>query len=191
MDDVIELIESLETQVSIIGHSVGGMIGLLVARKRPDLVDQIVLIGASPRYINDLPKYYGGFEQEDVEQILEMMELNYVGWASYISSVAMPPSESESSLKYVESSFLSSDHKMTYQFLQMTLMGDYRDVLKDVKTETLILQCSDDSFVPIEVAEYMASEIENSSLHILSSKGHYPQLSNPGETIDVIKRSLR
>lgn len=192
MVDVIELIEGLEfKEVSIIGHSVGAMIGLLVAKERPDLVNQIVLIGASPRYLNDLPDYYGGFNQEDVEQILEMMELNYVGWASYLSSVAVSPSEHEKSTKYVEDAFLSSNHKITYEFLQMTLLGDYRDVLREIKTDTVILQCSEDSFVPVEVAKYMAGEIKNSSLYILSSKGHYPQLSNPEETIEAIKRSLK
>lgn len=192
VDDLIDLCDSLEIQdVSIIGHSVGGIIGLLLANKRPEIVRQVVLIGASPRYLNDLPDYYGGFDRENVEQILEMMELNYVGWASYLSSVALPPSESESQTKVVESSFLSSDPQFTHQFLQMTLLADYRDLLKEVKTDTVILQCSEDSFVPIEVAEYMAAEIKNSSLHILSSKGHYPQLSNPEETIRVIRQSLK
>lgn len=191
VEDIIEVLSVLELEEStIIGHSLGGMIGLLLARKRPDLVKQIILIGSSPRYLNDLPDYYGGFNQEDIDSILEMMEVNYVGWASYISTIAVPPEENESSTKYIESSFLSSNHKVTYQFLQMTLLGDYRDILKEVNVDTVILQCSDDSFVPIEVAEYMASEIKNSSLYILSTKGHYPQLSAPKETVDAIKQSL-
>lgn len=192
VEDISEVLDVLDVEeTTVIGHSLGGMIGLLLANQRPELVRQVVLIGASPRYINDLPDYYGGFNQEDVDTILEMMEVNYVGWASYLSSIAVPASESESSMKYIESSFLSSNHKVTYQFLQMTLLGDYRDILKEVTVDTLILQCSDDSFVPIEVAEYLTNEIKNSSLHILSSKGHYPQLSAPNETVEVIKRSLR
>lgn len=192
VEDISEVLSTLDVEeATVIGHSLGGMIALMLANHRPDLVKQVVLIGASPRYINDLPDYYGGFNQEDVDTILEMMEVNYVGWASYLSSIVVPPAVSESSMKYVESSFLASDHKVTYQLLQMTLMGDYRAILKEVTVDTLILQCSDDSFVPIEVAEYMDNEIKNSSLHILSSKGHYPQLSNPAETADVIKRSLR
>lgn len=189
--DIKEVLAALAVkEATLIGHSLGGMMALLLAKNQPELIRQVIVIGSSPSYINDLPDYYGGFNQEDVDNILEMMEVNYVGWASYLSTIAVPPEESESSSKYVESSFLSSDPKITYQFLQMTLLGDYRDILKDVKTDTVILQCSDDSFVPIEVAEYMANEIKNSSLHILSSKGHYPQLSAPSETVEVIKRSL-
>lgn len=192
VDDLIELCDALNLKDSILfGHSVGGTIGLLLAKKRPDLVQQVVMIGASPRYLNDFPDYYGGFEREDVDQILEMMELNYVGWASHLSSVALPVSEGESQTKYVEASFLASNPKVTYQFLEITLLVDYRDMLRDVKTDTVVIQCSEDSFVPIEVAKYMAKEIKGSTLHILSSKGHYPHVSNPEETVKAIKLSLK
>ena len=192
VDDLIELCDALELEkVTVFGHSIGGMIGLLLSNKRPDLVEQLVMIGTSPRYLNDLPNYYGGFDQESVDQVLEMMELNYAGWASYLSSVALPESEGEKERKYVEASFLSSDPKIACQFLEMTLMVDYRDTLKAVETNTVIIQCSDDSFVPIEAAEYMAKELKNSSLHTLSSKGHYPHVSNPIETIEAIKRNLK
>jgi len=74
VDDLIEVCDALEMKDTvIIGHSVGGTIGLLLANKRPDLVKQVQMIGASPRYLNDLPDYIGGFERENVEQILEMM----------------------------------------------------------------------------------------------------------------------
>lgn len=192
VDDLIELCDALELEkVTVFGHSIGGMIGLLLSNKRPDLVEQLVMIGTSPRYLNDLPDYYGGFDQESVDQVLEMMGLNYAGWASYLSSVALPESEGEKERKYVEASFLSSDPNVACQFLEMTLMVDYRDKLKEVETNTVIIQCSDDSFVPIEAAEYMAKELKNSSLHMLSSKGHYPHVSNPIETIAAIKRNLK
>ena len=173
VDDLIEVCDALEMKDTvIIGHSVGGTIGLLLANKRPDLVKQVQMIGASPRYLNDLPDYIGGFERENVEQILEMMELNYAGWASYLAPVALPEVEGSTHTQYVEASFISSD-------------------LKEVETDTVILQCSEDSFVPIEAAEYMAQEIKNSHLHVLSAKGHYPHVSHPEETIAAIKRYLK
>jgi sigma-B regulation protein RsbQ len=191
VDDLIELCDALDmTDSIVIGHSVGGTIGLLLANKRPDLVKQVQMIGASPRYLNDFPDYIGGFERENVDQILEMMELNYTGWASYLAPVALPEIEGSNQTKYVEASFLSSDPKLTYAFLKITLFVDYRHILKDVEADTVILQCSEDSFVPIEAAEYMAKEIKNSHLHVLSAKGHYPHVSHPEETIAAIKSYL-
>lgn len=192
VDDLIEVCDALEMKDTvIIGHSVGGTIGLLLSNKRPDLVKQVQMIGASPRYLNDLPDYIGGFERENIEQILEMMELNYAGWASYLAPVALPEVEGSTHTQYVEASFLSSDPKITYTFLKITLLADYRHLLKEVETDTVILQCSEDSFVPIEAAEYMAQEIKNSHLHVLSAKGHYPHVSHPEETIAAIKRYLK
>ena len=192
VDDLIELCDTFQFKdLIVIGHSVGGLLGLLLANQRPDLVRQVQVIGASPRYLNDLPAYFGGFERENVDQILEMMELNYAGWASYLAPVALPISEGQVQTDYIQASFLSSDPKITYEFLKITLLVDYRDLLKEVQTDTVILQCSEDSFVPIEVAEYMAQEIQNSQLHVLSAKGHYPHVSHPEETIAAIKHYLK
>lgn len=45
-DEVIHFIEALprEGRVSLVGHSLGGYLGLLVACRRPDLVDAVVLM---------------------------------------------------------------------------------------------------------------------------------------------------
>lgn len=192
VEDLIEVCDYLDmSEGIIIGHSVGGMIGLLLANKRPDLVQQVQMLGASPHYLNELPDYIGGFELENVDQILEMMELNYEGWASYLAPVALPLTESNNQTSYIESSFLASDPKVTYDFLKLTLLVDYRLLLKEVETDTVILQCSEDSFVPIEAAQYMAKEIKNSHLHVLTAKGHYPHVSHPEETIAAIKCYLK
>lgn len=191
VDDLIDVCDYLNMKDAIIiGHSVGGMIGLLLANKRPDLVQQVQMLGASPHYLNELPHYVGGFERENVDQILEMMELNYAGWASYLAPIALPETENKNQTSYIEASFLASDPKVTYNFLKLTLLGDYRQLLKGVETETVILQCSEDSFVPIEAAEYMAKEIKNSHLHVLTAKGHYPHVSHSEETSAAIKRYL-
>ncbi len=48
-DDAIALIEHLQVApVPIVGHSMGAMVTLLVAARRPDLVDRIVLIDIVP-----------------------------------------------------------------------------------------------------------------------------------------------
>ena len=47
------------------------------------------MLGPSPRYLNDLPHYYGGFERRDIDELLEMMQLNFIGWASYLAPIVM------------------------------------------------------------------------------------------------------
>ncbi|WP_058308939.1 alpha/beta fold hydrolase [Gracilibacillus massiliensis] len=191
VEDIVEICDYFEWKnIHFVGHSVGGMIGLLLSIKRPDIVKQLVMIGASPRYLNDFPEYRGGFERQEIEDILEMMEMNFIGWASFLAPVALPKSEGAEKTKLLESQFQSNDPSYTYDFLQATLLSDYRKMLKEVTVPTVILQCSMDSFVPIDVANYMNKHIARSQLHVLSAKGHYPHVSHPEETINTLKKHL-
>lgn len=86
--------------------------------------------------------------------------------------------------------FVSNDPKVARQFAEVTFYSDCRDLLKQGQVDTLILQCSSDSIVPIEVGEYLHQHLKNSRLHILDAKGHYPHISHPQETASVIKDYL-
>ena len=186
-NDLIALCEAFDwREVICIGHSVGGLISLLASIKRPDLFKKILMIGASVHYMKD-ETYDGGFTRQDIDQILEMMEMNYSGWASFLAPVALPESVDAKKTRYVEDNFLKSDPEITYNFLKVTLLMDYRSLLSAVTVPTVILQCSDDSFVPLAVAEFMHNKINDSVLHVLTAKGHYPHVSHPDETIAAIK----
>lgn len=51
--DVIDLIERLDLgRTHLIGHSLGGMVAMLVAARRPDLIDRLVLIDVSPEIVS-------------------------------------------------------------------------------------------------------------------------------------------
>jgi sigma-B regulation protein RsbQ len=89
-EDVLDICHALDLRdVIFVGHSVSGMIGVLAANREPDLFDRLVLIGPSARYVNDLPDYQGGFEQADLEGLLQMMDSNYIGWANFLAPVIM------------------------------------------------------------------------------------------------------
>ena len=59
-DDVVEIGRALGVQGGVfVGHSVSAMVGVLAAKKAPELFDGLVLLGPSPRYIDD-NGYTGG-----------------------------------------------------------------------------------------------------------------------------------
>jgi sigma-B regulation protein RsbQ len=54
-DDVVEIGRELGLREAIfVGHSVSAMIGILASLKAPGLFESLVLVGPSPRYINDV-----------------------------------------------------------------------------------------------------------------------------------------
>ncbi|RWZ58704.1 alpha/beta hydrolase [Halobacillus fulvus] len=190
-EDILDICESLNLEDCIfVGHSVSSMIGVLAANKKPKLFKELIMIGPSPRYLND-EGYTGGFERSDIDDLLHMMEMNFIGWASYMAPAATgAPIEAPIS-RQMEKQFSENHPAITRNFLSATLYSDHREDVKKLKVPSLIIQCAEDSFVPLAVGNYLHENIPNSSLAIIEAKGHYPQLSHPDETVDLIDDYLK
>lgn len=192
VQDLLDVIETLGlTDIIFIGHSVSSMIGMLASIERPELFSAMVMIGPSPRYLNDGEEYYGGFERSDITELLEMMEMNFSGWASFMAPLAMSNPELPELTKDLERSFISADPLITREFAEVTFLSDHRSELAKAKVPTLILQCSDDSIVPIQVGEYLHKHLNGSEFRLMRAKGHYPHISHPDETVALIKDYLQ
>ncbi len=88
-DDVIEIGRELRLKNAVfVGHSVSAMIGILASLKAPDLFESLVLIGPSPRYIDD-KDYVGGFNAQQIEELLAFLEENHMGWSRQMAPVIM------------------------------------------------------------------------------------------------------
>ncbi len=66
--DVLEICRELDLHdVIFVGHSVSAMIGVLAAVEEPARFAKLVLVGPSPRYIDD-EGYVGGFQAADIDE---------------------------------------------------------------------------------------------------------------------------
>ncbi|SFB30742.1 Pimeloyl-ACP methyl ester carboxylesterase [Cohnella sp. OV330] len=190
--DVLEICEALELEnVVYVGHSVAALIGILASIQSPAMFEQLVLIGPSPRYINDLPDYIGGFEREDIEGLLGLMASNYKQWSGYLAPVIMGNSDRPALAMELEESFCKVDPEIAGIFARATFLSDYRYVLPKVETPTLIMQCTEDVIAPLEVGAYMHQKIRGSSFRMMEATGHCPHVSHPDETIALISEYLR
>ncbi|WP_256761690.1 alpha/beta fold hydrolase [Cohnella sp. WQ 127256] len=189
--DVLEIAEALELRNAIfVGHSVSGMIGMLASIVNSDYFDHLIMLGPSPCYLNELPEYYGGFDRKDIQELLTMMEMNFTGWASYLAPIVMNNPERMELSDELEQSFCSRDPVIARQFAEVTFYSDCRRELNKASVPSLILQCSDDSIAPKEVGDYLHEHLKNSTLQLMQAKGHYPHLSHPEETSQLIKEYL-
>lgn len=188
-DDLVEIIEEFAVgPVLFVGHSVSAMIGVLADIKRP-LFAAHLMIGPSPCYIND-GEYFGGFELADINSLLETLESNYLGWSSTMAPAIMgAPSQPELS-EELTNSFCRTDPEIAKQFARVTFLSDNRADVVRVTTPTLILQCSDDLIAPIQVGQYLARVMPNSTLRIIENIGHCPHLSEPAASIDAMRAFL-
>jgi sigma-B regulation protein RsbQ len=188
--DVLDVCEALELkQVIFVGHSVSSMIGILAALKRPQYFSDLILIGPSPSYINE-EGYVGGFNRNDIDELLDTMDRNYIGWANFLAPAIMKNSDRPELGKELTESFCSTDPKIARQFAMATFLSDNRKDLAKVNTPSLIMQCSDDLIAPFEVGDYLHANLKGSTLKVLKATGHCPHMSHPEETIAVIQEYL-
>lgn len=186
--DVIDVCDALGLESIIyVGHSVSGMIGALVSIKRPELIDKLIMIGSSPHYLNE-SDYYGGFEKEEINELLDMMETNYSEWSKYLAPISM---QNDEHVGEFEALLNANDPVIARQFAEVTFYSDHREDVSKIPVRTLILQTSADAIVPPDVAQFLHEQIPGSELVTMkTAKGHNPHISHPEETVQEIRRFL-
>ncbi|MDQ2814083.1 MAG: alpha/beta hydrolase [Actinomycetota bacterium] len=186
-DDILRICDELALrQVVFVGHSVSAMMGVLAANREPERFSQLILIGPSPRYI-DNAGYRGGFSSSDIDELLESLDSNYLGWSAAITPAIMGNPERPELAQELTNSFCRTDPQAARVFARATFLSDNRSDLARVTVPTLILQCSSDVIAPPEVGAYVHAQIADSVLVTLAATGHCPHLSAPAETVAAIK----
>ena len=188
--DVVDICRELDLHdVVFVGHSVSSIIGVLADKMAPDLFSQLVLVGPSPRYIDD-EGYTGGFSRDDISELLDSLESNYLGWSTAMAPVIMGTEHVELGAELV-GSFCRTDPDLARRFAEVTFTSDNRADLADVQTPTLVLQCTNDVIAPVSVGRYVADAMPNGTLVMLDATGHCPHLSAPEETIAAMSAFVR
>ncbi|WBB50202.1 alpha/beta hydrolase [Verrucosispora sp. WMMA2044] len=189
-DDVLEILTELEvSDVVFVGHSVSAMIGVLAVAAEPDRFSGLVLVGPSPRYVDD-DGYRGGFSRADIDELLESLDSNYLGWSAAMAPVIMGNPERPQLGAELTNSFCRTDPAIARQFARATFLSDNRADLSRVPVPSLVLQCSEDVIAPYEVGEYVHRQLPNSTFMLLKATGHCPNLSAPEETVQAIQAFL-
>ena len=188
--DVLDIVEAFDlSDVVLVGHSVSSIIGLLASLEAPERFSRLVMVGPSPCYTNG-PDYVGGFERKDLEGLLDLMEKNYIGWASFLAPVVMKNPERPDLTEELQSSFCATDPRVTRQFARATFLSDNRDDLAKFNVPSLILQCSEDAVAPDAVGQYLRKALAGSTFRQMAATGHCPHMSHPDETIALMKDYL-
>ncbi|MEU4821161.1 alpha/beta hydrolase [Actinomadura sp. NPDC023710] len=189
-EDVLDIVHELDLRdVIFVGHSVSAMMGVLAANREPHRFAGLVLVGPSPRYIDE-GDYVGGFSGADITELLESLESNYLGWSSRMAPLIMGNAERPELGQELTNAFCRTDPDIARQFARVTFLSDNRADLPELSVPALLLQCSEDIIAPEAVGDYVHRAIPGSELVRLRATGHCPILSAPEETIDAIKAFL-
>jgi sigma-B regulation protein RsbQ len=185
-EDLLEICGELELRDAVlVGHSVSAMIAVLAANREPDRFAGLVLLTPSPRYVDD-GDYRGGFSQADVDELLDSLESNYLGWSAIMAPVIMGNPDRPELGDELTNSFCRTDPAVARVFARATFLSDNRADLALVSVPTLVVQCRHDAIAPPEVGDFVQAQVPGSRLVTLEATGHCPQLSAPEATGDAI-----
>ncbi|MBB3447216.1 alpha/beta hydrolase [Rhizobium sp. BK379] len=185
--DIVEIGKELGIENGIfVGHSVSAMMGVLASAEAPTMFSRLVLVGPSPRYIDDLD-YHGGFSRQQVDELLEFLDSNHMGWSQAMAPVIMGNTDRPELSEELTNSFCQTDPEIAKHFARATFMADNRADLDNVRVPSLILQCAEDVIAPVSVGHYLHAKIPGSTLVLMRATGHCPNLSHPQETVAAIE----
>jgi sigma-B regulation protein RsbQ len=191
-DDLVEILEALDLRDAVIvGHSVGAGVAILAQLAAPERIGALVLVGPSPRYVDDPASgYVGGLSEEEVDGLLEAIELNFSGWADVMAPVIMGNEDRPELGAELVTTFCETEPEIAVRWARVSFLADIRQELGAVTVPSIVLQCSEDPIVPDEVGRWMADHLPEGRFAQLEATGHCPHLSAPEETADAIRRFL-
>jgi sigma-B regulation protein RsbQ len=186
-DDVVEIGRELGLKDAVfVGHSVSSMIGALAVQKAPGMFGKLVMVGPSARYIDD-DGYVGGFSEPQIEELLQFLDSNHMGWSAQMAPAIMGNPDRPELGEELTNSFCRTDPEIAKAFARVTFKSDNRADLANVDVPTLVLQCSEDIIASKEVGEFVHRGIPGSKLVLLEATGHCPNLSAPDEVIAAMR----
>lgn len=188
-DDVLAVLAELDlTGVTVVGHSVSSMIGVLAHIAAPAAVTGLVLVSPSARYVDD-GDYVGGFAQADIDDLVEMISRNHLGWQAPLASLVAGQGHAEAQAE-LENGFCRTRPDVAAQFADVTFRGDNRADLARVEAPTLVLQVRDDLVAPMSAGRFVHEQVRGSVFRVLETRGHAPQLTVPDEVAQLIGEFL-
>ena len=190
--DLLEVLAALPRtpRTTFVGHSLGAMAALLACIQAPTSADQLVLIGASPCYLN-AGDYPGGLSKETINGIYSALQSDYPAWTQQLASMALAAPEQPHLIERFAACLASIPSEMMLTVLCSLLQMDYRAELSQISTPTLVIQSNADVFVPLAVAEYLQAQIPQAQLALIEANGHLPHVSAPASVIEAISAFLQ
>ena len=130
--DILEICHELNIKDAIfVGHSVSTIIGALASIKDPSIFKKLIFIGPSACYINS-DGYMGGFEQEDIDALFEIMDDDFIKWAKLMSPQIMATPDMPELALDMETNFCSTDREIVKDFARVKVLTTFSIVFPSI-----------------------------------------------------------
>ncbi len=176
----ITLIEALQGgPVTLLGHSMGGMVAQEVVARRPELVSRLILCGTSPSF----GKPDGDWQREFISQRTAPLDAGQT--MADLAAVLVPQMIGPGSLPEgvkLATHCMSGVNAAAYRrALECIVTFDRRANLPHIHVPTLLVAGEHDRNAPSAVMQKMAGAIAGSTFIEMKGIGHLQNLEAPDE----------
>lgn len=181
-EDYIQFVYDFITQkinkkkVILLGHSFGGRIAIRFSAQYPEMVERLILTGAS-----GIPRALTSLKKRVVYKITKMTRLLFLipPFSLFYSLFRKLVYYSIGEMDYYKAGTLAETFKNVYQ---VSIEPD----LEKITVPTLIVWAADDTFTPLADGILMHEKIKNSQLIIIPAATHKLPYEKPKEFVQAI-----
>lgn len=161
--------------VTLVGNSMGGMFSLRLAQLVPDRIERMVLMGSGgmpglvplPGLIK-LVTYYDNPSEQSMEELLMLFVSDKEAFGPRIRDIA------------AERHAVAARDDVRRSHLGTFAPGEFwtfsEEDLARIRHRTLVVHGRDDAIVQPEASYYLAANLPNADLYVLSHCGHWTQV---------------
>ena len=175
-------IDNMEIEkVTLIGHSFGGKLSIILGAKYPELVEKIVLVNSAGLIPKRGPKYY--FKVYSFKTLRFLYKTLFF-WM-----------KSEEKMERFYKKFGSTDYKdssgIMRKILVIVVNENLLPLLNKIKAPTLLIWGDKDTATPLYMGKIMEREIKDSGLVVLEGTGHYSYLDDYQRFTVILRNFLQ
>ena len=199
----IDIIKELEfivkrlklNNLNLIGHSLGGLLALKFTLRYPELVNRIVLIGSSAKFVK-ADRYQQGLDEGDVNRLRGFLAQDYPNILLVFFRWLFTRNErSQNDFRQIWDTVTKRStwpkKEALGEFLSTIEREDLREELKKINIPTLVISGTNDPICPKASAEYLNRQIRNSSLELFDGCGHLPFLTQAKKFNELVYKFLK
>jgi sigma-B regulation protein RsbQ len=164
-----------------------GMVGLLTSLRHPEFFKKLIMVGASPRYLNEeATGYTGGFNQEALDGLYNTMRMNYKAWTAGFSAMVMAAPDRPDLVNTFAGTLAAIRPDIALFVAKVIYESDYRTEIAKTSVPVLVLQTKEDVAVPLTVGDYLHAHIKGSLLEVVDTDGHFPHMREPKAVANAV-----
>lgn len=178
--DTFELISKLEIKKpSIVGHSMGGAIAQCLAINYKDKIDKIILSSTSAKFNSsfllaaDFMMYLN-----EINIPLDKQTENIISWMYSPEFCSKIENIKKTKEAIINNPYPPTDIK-TFRQLEALKNFDYRNKIKNIEAQTLILHGENDIICQLDEANYLMENIDDTSFISIKKSGHEIFIEHP------------